>query len=43
MSGYGLAGGALSTALRQERARRLFWASVGVLLLIAAALILLRD
>lgn len=43
MSGYGLAGGALSTALRQESARRGFSAAVGALLLIAAALILLRD
>lgn len=43
MSGYGLAGGALSATLRQERARRAFSTIVGVLLLIAAALILLRD
>lgn len=43
MSGYGLAGGALAAKLRQERARRVFSALVGGLLLLASALILLRH
>lgn len=43
MSGYGLAGGALATALRQPSMRRAFSAMVGGLLLLAAALILLRE
>ena len=42
MSLYGVAGGALATALTDARASRVFSAFVGVLLLIAAALILLR-
>ncbi|MGE0596848.1 MAG: LysE family translocator [Hyphomonadaceae bacterium] len=43
MSAYGLAGGALARALRAPRAQRAFSLSVGVLLLIAASLILLRT
>ena len=43
MSGYGLAGGVLAAKLRQERARRVFSALVGGLLLLASALILLRH
>lgn len=43
MSGYGLAGGALANALREAHARRAFSAIVGLLLLLAAAMILLRD
>ena len=40
---YGVAGGALATALSDARASRVFAAFVGVLLLIASALILLRH
>lgn len=43
MSIYGVAGGALSRALADARAARIFAAFVGVLLLIASALILLRH
>ena len=43
MSLYGVAGGALATALTDARASRAFAAFVGVLLLIASALILLRH
>jgi len=43
MSFYGVAGGALSAALTDARASRAFAAFVGVLLLIASALILLRH
>ncbi|MGE0741640.1 MAG: LysE family translocator [Hyphomonadaceae bacterium] len=43
MCGYGLAGGALSGALMAQGPRRAFSALVGLLLLSAAALILLRD
>jgi len=43
MAGYGLAGGALARRLTEPRARRMFAAGVGVLLLIAAAMIGLRD
>lgn len=42
MSAYGLAGGALSRLLKERGPARVFSAAVGVLLLIAAALILLR-
>jgi threonine/homoserine/homoserine lactone efflux protein len=42
MSLYGLAGGALATTLQDARASRAFAALVGVVLLIASALILLR-
>ena len=42
MAGYGLAGGALARTLTDTRAQRVFAASVGVLLLIAAAMIALR-
>ena len=43
MSFYGVAGGALSATLTDARASRAFAAFVGVLLLIASALILLRH
>lgn len=43
MSSYGVAGGALATALRERRARRIFSGVVGVLLTAAALMILLRD
>jgi threonine/homoserine/homoserine lactone efflux protein len=43
MAGYGLAGGALAKTLTEPRAQRGFAAIVGVLLLIAAAMIALRD
>lgn len=43
MAGYGLAGGALARALTEPRAQRVFATVVGVLLLIAAAMIGLRD
>jgi threonine/homoserine/homoserine lactone efflux protein len=43
MTGYGLAGGALVAVLRRPSARRVFSALVGVLLLAAAALIVLRP
>lgn len=43
MSFYGLAGGALANKLTQPIARRVFSGFVGVLLLIAAALIVLRH
>lgn len=43
MSGYGIAGGALANVLRKDQARRAFSALVGALLLMASALILLRD
>lgn len=42
MAGYGLAGGALARALTEPRAQRMFAACVGLLLLIAAAMIALR-
>jgi threonine/homoserine/homoserine lactone efflux protein len=42
MSGYGLAGGALAGALRQEPARRAFSAFVGLLLIAAALMIVTR-
>lgn len=42
MSGYGLAGGALAGVLERQAARRAFAACVGVLLLAAAVLILVR-
>lgn len=42
MSGYALAGGALAAALMQPKARRAFSATVGALLLAAAAMIVLR-
>jgi len=42
MTGYGLAGGALARTLARERARRVFAGVVGVLLLIAAAMIGLK-
>lgn len=42
MSLYGVAGGALATALQDARASRAFAALVGVVLLIVSALILLR-
>jgi threonine/homoserine/homoserine lactone efflux protein len=42
MAGYGLAGGALARTLTERRAQRMFAASVGLLLLIAAAMIALR-
>lgn len=43
MAGYGLAGGALAKTLTEPRAQRGFAAIVGALLLIAAAMIALRD
>lgn len=43
MSGYAIAGGALANVLRKDQARRAFSALVGALLLMASALILLRD
>jgi len=43
MSAYGLAGGALSSRLRNRRYRRIFNAAVGLLLLTAAVLILTRN
>ncbi|MES1200072.1 MAG: LysE family translocator [Pseudomonadota bacterium] len=43
MSAYGVAGGALSSTLQAPGPRRVFAAFVGVILLIAAALILLRH
>lgn len=43
MSAYGVAGGALARTLQDAKARRIFSACVGVLLLGAAALILLRH
>lgn len=43
MSGYGVAGGALANALQKPAMSRAFSAAVGVLLLIAAALIALRE
>lgn len=42
-AGYGLAGGALARRLTEARARRAFAGVVGVLLLVAAAMIGLRD
>lgn len=42
MSAYGLAGGALAGPLQTRGPRRIFGAFVGIILLIAAALILLR-
>jgi threonine/homoserine/homoserine lactone efflux protein len=43
MSAYGVAGGALADALRRPGARRVFAGTVGLLLLGASALILLRH
>jgi len=43
MSAYGVAGGALANAMRGEAARRWFTASVGLLLIAAAAMIVLRH
>lgn len=43
MSSYGVAGGALAEALKKKRARRIFSCIVGVLLLGAALLIVLRE
>ncbi len=43
MAGYGLAGGALAQRLTEPRARRMFAGAVGAMLLVAAAMIGLRD